>query len=128
LTRRTERRWTVAGSRCHCVVATCRIGGLVLKAHIILYHSTLELRVIKKKKRPAGWAGRVAHISALAVSTLAKPVTAKPVPHWLSQSHISALAKPDTAGFWAEDAGVERGWVEVPLRRRDLCVCVRERE
>jgi len=25
-------------------------GGLVLKAHILLYHSTLGLRVIKKKK------------------------------------------------------------------------------
>ena len=29
-------------------------GGLVLKAHRLLYHSTLGLRVIKKKKR-RGW-------------------------------------------------------------------------
>jgi len=28
-------------------------GGLVCKAHRLLYHSTLGLRVIKKKKRPA---------------------------------------------------------------------------
>jgi len=29
-------------------------GGLVVKAHRLLYHSTLGLRVIKKKKRRSG--------------------------------------------------------------------------
>ena len=28
-----------------------RLGGLVFKAHRLLYHSTLGLRVIKKKKK-----------------------------------------------------------------------------
>jgi len=29
-------------------------GGLVFKAHLLLHHSTLGLRVIKKKKRSCG--------------------------------------------------------------------------
>ena len=32
-------------------------GGLVLEAHMLLYHSTLGLRVIKKKKKPGGGRG-----------------------------------------------------------------------
>jgi len=35
-------------------------GGLVFKAHRLLHHSTLGLRVIKKKKKkysPPGWGG-----------------------------------------------------------------------
>ena len=33
-------------------------GGLVFKAHRLLYHSTLDLRVIKKKKRSVGNRGK----------------------------------------------------------------------
>jgi len=33
-------------------------GGLVFKAHRLLYHSTPSLRVIKKKRRPADGGGR----------------------------------------------------------------------
>ena len=30
-------------------------GGLVFKAHSLVHHSTLGLRVIKKKKKKGGW-------------------------------------------------------------------------
>jgi len=34
------------------------LGGLVFKAHRLVYHSTLGLRVIKKKKKKKGWVCR----------------------------------------------------------------------
>ena len=49
---------------------TAKPGGLVFKAHRLLYHSTLGLREIKKKKKKRlDWRERVATLSSASVPT-----------------------------------------------------------
>ena len=52
-----------AGQREHALEPfTVGFGGLVFKAHRLVYHSTLGLRVIKmKKKNEVWWVGQRAH-------------------------------------------------------------------
>jgi len=60
-------------------------GGLVFKAHRLLYHSTLGLRVIKKKKEaPAGWPAPARRGNPLA-SSRAEDAQGTP-----THSHISS--------------------------------------
>ena len=50
---RTTGRWRTAGSENKYFTEMCKRfrGGLILKAHRLVYHSTLGLRVIKKKQK-----------------------------------------------------------------------------
>jgi len=54
-------------------------GGLVFKAHRLLYHSTLGLRVIQKKGEDVGTAGpAVANVEAQFLEPLPEPETLNP--------------------------------------------------
>jgi len=49
-------------------------GGLVVKAHRLVFHSTRGLGVIKKKRRPAGWRSHSApEAGGASVHTINKP-------------------------------------------------------
>ena len=58
--------WTVTGGRASKVRNVKQFrGGLVFKAHRLLYHSTLGLRVITKKKKLRGWQSDLAAVERI---------------------------------------------------------------
>ena len=90
--------------------------GLVFKAHRLLYHSTLGLRVIKKRRRPAPSAPRRAHRSRSAAAPLGEQHIYADRINVLHTLHPEVWPKPQSCKTWTPHP--KRQTVQTPRRNR----------